>query len=230
VESTPRAYGLKAGNAALPISTAYGTFPHFRDLSLAPRLGVPSNIRVQFISPAVAGFVVFALIGFYAALIPNLLSDSLHEKSPAISGSIVFGLFAVAAACVILTSNVSSRTAMLTGMVLLTPNLWLLVAAQLTHSMPLLLCATGLGGLSAALGYRGSLEEITRIAPSDQRSEVVSSYLIAVFGGNSVPVIGIGLLAAATSSTTAHALFAAIITGLACIALVIGIKAPPPES
>jgi len=29
VESTPRAYGLKAGNAALPISTAYGTFPRF---------------------------------------------------------------------------------------------------------------------------------------------------------------------------------------------------------
>ena len=27
VESTPRAYGLKAGNADLSISTAYGTFP-----------------------------------------------------------------------------------------------------------------------------------------------------------------------------------------------------------
>ena len=43
---------------------------HIRDLSLTPRLGVPPKIRVQFISPAVIGFVVFALIGFYAALIP----------------------------------------------------------------------------------------------------------------------------------------------------------------
>jgi transposase len=32
VESTPRAYGLKAGNAAPPISTAYGTFPADRSL------------------------------------------------------------------------------------------------------------------------------------------------------------------------------------------------------
>jgi len=104
---------------------------------------------------------------------------------------------------------------MLSGLALLLPSLWLLIVAELTHSMPLLLCATALGGLSAALGYRGSLEEANRIAPSEQRSEVVSSYLIAVYGGNSVPIIGIGLLAAITSSTTAHVSFAAIITALA---------------
>jgi hypothetical protein len=92
--------------------------------------------------------------------------------------------------------------------------------------MPLLLCAAALAGLSAALGYRGSLEEVSRMAPSDQRSEVVSSYLVGVYGGNSVPIIGIGLLAAATSSTTAHLAFAAVITVLACVALLIGIKAP----
>src|SRR5215470_14882900 len=103
-------------------------------------------------------------------------------------------------------------------------SLWLLIVAKLTHSMPLLLCATALGGLSAALGYRGSLEEANRIAPSEQRSEFVSSYLIAVYGGNSVPIIGIGLLAAITSSTTAHVSFAAIITALACIALIVGMK------
>jgi MFS family permease len=197
---------------------------HLRDLSLTPRLGVPAKIRVQFISPAVTGFVVFALIGFYAALIPKLLADSLHQKSPAISGSVVFGLFAVAAACVVLTSRFAFRAAMLGGLVVLLPSVWFLVAAQLAHSMPLLLCATALGGLSAALGYRGSLEEANRIAPSDQRSEVISSYLVAVYGGNSVPVIGIGLLAAITSSITAHVIFAIVITVLACIALIAGIK------
>ena len=95
--------------------------------------------------------------------------------------------------------------------------------------MPLLLCTTALGGLTAALGYRGSLEEANRIAPSDQRSEVVSSYLVAVYGGNSVPVIGIGVLAAITSSTTAHVAFASIITLLACVALTVGINTPLKE-
>jgi hypothetical protein len=68
---------------------------------------------------------------------------------------------------------------------------------------------------------------INRIAPADQRSEVVSSYLIALFAGNSVPVIGIGLLSAATSASVAHVVFAAVITVLAGIAALTGIKYGP---
>jgi MFS family permease len=211
---------------AFTVETVEEPISRLRDLALKPRLGVPPKIRMQFISPAVTGFVVFALIGFYAALIPNLLSDSLEQKSPAVSGGTVFELFAVAALCVMLTARLRSTTASFSGLALLPPSLWLLVTAELTHSMLLLLCTTALGGLSAALGYRGSLEEVSHIAPADQRSEVVSSYLIAVYAGNSVPVIGIGLLAAVTGSTTAHISFAAIITLLACIALIVGVKAP----
>ena len=73
----------------------------------------------------------------------------------------------------------------------------------------------------------GSLEVINRIAPADQRSEVVSSYLIALFAGNSVPVIGIGVLAAAATPLVAHATFAVVITGLAGIAAWTGIRYAP---
>jgi hypothetical protein len=52
--------------------------------------------------------------------------------------------------------------------------------------MPLLLTAAAVGGVAASLGYRGSLEVVNRIAPPQQRSEVVSSYLMAAFGGNSL--------------------------------------------
>lgn len=203
---------------------------HIRELSLKPRLGVPPKMRTPFIPPAIAGFVVFALIGFYAALIPNMLAESIHQKSPAASGSVVFGLFAVAAICVILTGRLASRTAMLGGLALLPVSLWLLVSAEFAHSMSLLICATALSGLSAALGYRGSFEEMGRMVPSDQRSEVLSSYLIAIYGGNSVPVIGIGLLAALSSSIAAHVSFAAIITVLAGIALIVGMKLTPKEN
>jgi hypothetical protein len=66
--------------------------------------------------------------------------------------------------------------------------------------MPILLAAAALSGVSGGLGYRGSLEVVNRISTSDRRSEVVSSYLVAVYAGNSVPVIGIGLLSAITAS------------------------------
>jgi hypothetical protein len=104
----------------------------------------------------------------------------------------------------------------------------LLVAAQLLRSM-LLLLATMLGGISAALGYRGSLEVVNRIAPTDKRSEVVSSYLIAAYLGNSLPIIGIGLLADLVSSIAAHLAFAVIIGLLAAVAFATGMKYPPQQ-
>jgi hypothetical protein len=90
--------------------------------------------------------------------------------------------------------------------------------------MPLLIFAAVLGGVTGGLGYRGSLEVVNRIAPPDRRSETVSSYLIACFAGNSVPVIGIGFLSAHLGALTAHIIFAAVITGLAGLALWTGIK------
>ncbi|HTV38052.1 MAG TPA: hypothetical protein VMF12_16605, partial [Xanthobacteraceae bacterium] len=79
------------------------------------------------------------------------------------------------------------------------------------------------------LGYRGSLEVINRIAPADRRSEVVSAYLIALFAGNSVPVIGVGVLSAAATALFAHVTFAAVITALAAIAVFAGIRYAPDD-
>jgi len=193
-------------------------------LSLRPRVGVPQAIRLQFVPPAVTAFAVFSLLGFYAALIPNLLAESLHQSSPITSGAVVCELFAVAGIAVIFSSKLSSRVAMLSGLALLVPSLWLLVVAEAVQSLPLLLGATVLGGISGALGYRGSLAVVNGIAPVDQRSEIVSSYLVAVYSGNSVPVVGIGLLSAVTNSAVAHVALAILITFLTAIAFAVATR------
>jgi predicted MFS family arabinose efflux permease len=221
--------GAVAGGIMFVPETVTKRAQRFAELSLKPRLGVPRHIRLQFLSPAVTGFATFALIGFYGALIPNLLGESLHQSSPVIAGMVVCELFGVAAVTILSSGRLASQGAVLIGLALLPPSLWLLVAAQVAQSMPLFLFATALGGISGGLGYRGSLEVINRIAPADRRSEVVSSYLIALFAGNSLPVIGIGVLSAATDSLIAHIAFAAAITVLAGIAMLTGIKYAPNE-
>ena len=199
----------------------------YGEAALRPRLGVPRPIRLQFVSPAVSGFATFSLIGFYAALIPNLLAESLHQSAPTVAGAIVCEVFGIAAITILSTARLGSQAAMFSALALLVPAVWLLVGAELARSMPLLLLAAGLCGVAGGLGYRGSLEVINRIAPADQRSEVVSSYLIALFAGNSVPVIGIGVLAAVAGALTAHVTFAAVITALAAVAAWTGIKYAP---
>ncbi len=226
-------YLVLLGASAVAILFAPETVPRPKravgDGLLKPRLGVPQSIRLQFVSPAVTGFAIFALIGFYSALIPNLLGESLHLPAPAVAGGVVCELFLIAAVTILATGAIASQAAMLSALMLLPPSLWLLVVAEAARSMPLLVAAAAAGGVAGGLGYRGSLEVINRIAPADRRSEVVSSYLVALFAGNSVPVIGIGLLSAAAGAFTAHVTFAAAITVLAGIAMLTGIKYAPKE-
>jgi MFS family permease len=199
------------------------------EVSLRPRLGVPRSIWLQFVSPAVGGFAVFALIGLYAALIPGLLRESLYYPAPTVAGAVAAEVFGVAAVTIISTGRFGSQVTLMTALALLLPSVWLLIAAEVARSLMLVIIAAGLTGIAGGLGYRSTLEVINRIAPADRRSEVVSSYLIALFGGNSVPVIGIGLLAAAATPLKAHVAFAVVTTVLAGIAAWTGIKYAPDK-
>jgi MFS family permease len=215
-----------AGAILLPTETVTQPKP-LREIEIHPRIGVPPGIRLQFVSPAVTGFATFSLIGFYSALIPSVLGESLHLSAPLVAGLIVCELFLIAAAAILASGMFANQTATLAALLLLPPSVWILVGAEIAHSLALLVFAAALGGLAGGLGYRGSLEVINRIAPADRRSEVVSSYMIALFAGNSVPVIGIGFLATATTALTAHVTFGAAVTVLAALALLTGLKFPP---
>jgi MFS family permease len=210
-----------AGAILIPRETVTQRKP-LGDVSLRPRVGVPPGIRLQFVSPAVTGFATFSLIGFYSALIPSVLGETLHQSAPLVAGLIVCELFLVAAVAILASGMFASQTATRAALLLLPPSVWILVGAEVAHSLALLVFAAALGGLAGGLGYRGSLEVINR-----RRSEVVSSYMIAIFAGNSVPVIGIGFLAAAATALTAHVVFAAVLTVLAGVALLTGLKFAP---
>jgi len=223
-------YLVLLGGVCIAIFFAPETLAHpkrMSNASLKPRLGVPRRIWLQFVAPAATSFATFALIAFYAALIPNLLAESLHQPAPFVAGAVVCELFGIAAVTILSTGRLESRAAMLAALALLLPSVWLLVGAEVARSMPLLIFAAAVGGVAGGLGYRGSLEVVNRIAPADRRSEVVSSYFVVCFAGNSLPVIGIGLLAAAAGALTAHATFAAVIVALAGIAAATGIKYGP---
>lgn len=52
-------------------------------LEIRPRLSLPREIRGHFVAPAITGFGLMALVGFYAALMPAILSHDLHIKNHA---------------------------------------------------------------------------------------------------------------------------------------------------
>ncbi|HXR59311.1 MAG TPA: MFS transporter [Burkholderiales bacterium] len=190
-----------------------------RKVSFRPRVGVPKGIRLRFVSPAATAFANFALIGFYAALAPTVLSRDLGIDNKAAAGALACELFAVAALGVYATRAVTSRTAMLAGASLLVPSVALVAAAQAFASLWLLVLGAAVNGLAAALCYRGTLQVVNEIAPPERRAEVISSYQIISFLGNAGPVIGVGVLTAAYGPRIATGSLAAVVALLACIAL-----------
>ena len=193
-------------------------------VSLWPRLGIPRKIRGRFVSPAIAAFSIFSVLGFYSGLIPSLLSETLQNKNHAVAGLVVAELFFVGTLAVVCTPALKARTGLFLSLVLLIPSVGLLVAAKVFHSMTILLIGTGIGGLATGTGYRSSLQVVNEMAPRDQRAELVSSYLIACYCGISLPVIGIGFLAQSTSPLVADSIFGVIIALLAIVAVFVEIK------
>jgi MFS family permease len=201
-----------------------------RRLQLRPRVGIPAQIRAQFIAPALTAFAGFALAGFYFALIPGILSEALNEKNIAVGGGVVFEMAVGTVLAVFLTRRLRSSSVMFAGLLLLIPSVAALVLAEALKSMTILLLGTALAGVAIGLGYRGSLQIANAIAPADRRAEVLSSYYIACFIGNSVPIIGEGIVASYWNSLIASAAFACTIAGFAVVALIAGKRYAPQAS
>lgn len=195
-----------------------------RDISVRPRIGVPREIRAEFVAPAVTGFGAMALVGFYAALAPSILAHNLHVTDHAAAGALVFELGLAVAIVIWTTQALDSRRAMLSALMLMIPAVALVVAAQTLASMAIMIVATAMCGVAAGLGYRGSLQVVNQIAPAARRAEVVSSYFICGFSGNALPVIGIGVIATFASPILASLVFAAMIAVFAIVAFVFGLK------
>jgi MFS family permease len=123
-----------------------------RNLSLRPRIGVPREIRAEFIAPALTAFATFALLGFYTSLVPSLIKNSLGVRSYTVNGAVVFELYVFAIATVLLWRNLESRAAMVRGLALLLPTLGLLVLTREVQSLPVLLCDSALAGVAVAFG------------------------------------------------------------------------------
>ncbi len=195
----------------------------FARASLRPRLGVAKNVRAEFVGVAVAAFATFAVLGFYSALIPSLMAESLGVRSHAASGAVVGGMF-LTGALAIATIRVSPRTGLIAGLALLLPGVTALVGAQYLRSFALLLAAAGVGGLAAGLGYRCGLEVVNSISPEHERAQLVSSYLVVCYIAISLPVVGVGLVSREAGSLVADAIFGAVNVLLAAGILVFEVR------
>jgi len=206
------------GGVALLVLAARETLDRAQagSFDLTPRLAIPRGKRLAFIAPAAAGFAAMAVVGYYAALGPTMLHDTVRLTNQALTGLIVAELFAVAAVAILLTRQIEPRRVLIWGLVLTPAGLGALVAAQTWSSLALMLIGTTVSGVASAFSYRGGLGTINALAPADRRAELASTYFICCFMGNALPIIGVGALSEAIGAVSADRIFA---LGLTIVAL-----------
>lgn len=200
---------------------------HASELSLKPRIGVPRDLRLPFMAPAAMAFAMFALGGFYGALTPGLLSGRLQQHNLAVVGAVVALFFGTGSLVAASSGQLRNRTALLLSTALLLAGLALLLLADGARSMPWLLVATIVTGAAMAIGFRCSLGMVNEMAPSAQRAELLSAFLLICYTANSLPVIGVGVLSQLVSAFVAYLAFAALLAALAVTACVIGLRYAP---
>jgi MFS family permease len=192
-------------------------------MRLGLRFGVPPGKRTAFAAPGITSFVLYSLVGFYSALMPNLLSQTLHVTGHLASGLLVFALFMAGVITVFATARATSRSVMLWGVGLMLPALALMVAAENFRSLPLLILASLAGGISLGVGWRGALEVAAQIAPAGQRAELMSMLFVCGNLGLALPVIGVGVVSALATPALADRIFAGVIALLSLTGLGFGL-------
>ena len=158
--------------------------------------------------------------GLFLAVMPSYTGQLvLHSRNLALLGLV---------AALVLVSSVAAQLAVrrgappaltqAAGLVLLAVGLLALVLAAPVDSPALLITGVILAGAGHGMAFLAAQDDLTRIAPDPQRAEVSAAFYVCIYLGVSVPIIGIGLVAVATTLFTAIATFAAI-TGAGALVL-----------
>jgi MFS family permease len=177
---------------------------------------VPPQIRGAFARAGLTAAAVWAVVaGLFLAVMPSYAGQLvLHSRNLAVLALVTaLVLIASCAAQLIVRRGAPPAQAQAAGLMLLAAGLLALVLASPARTIALLVTGAILAGVGHGMAFLGAQDDLTRIAPRQQRAEVSAAFYVCIYLGVSVPVIGIGLLAVATTLFTAVTAFAAVTGG-----------------
>lgn len=175
---------------------------------------VPVGVRYPFALGSGVCFVARAVAGLFIALVPSYAASLLDENNLLVGGGAVSVMLGTACAAQVVARRAPVRWTMASGMVAQVAGLAAIVAAVPTQSIPLLLAGAILDGAGLGLAFMGGLGLVGRVAPPENRAEVLSACYVIIYLGESLPVLGVGYGAGWVGLYPAVTAFAVLIGGL----------------
>ena len=181
---------------------------------------VSRKIFAGFLAASLAGGLGWSIAGLFVALIPSYLSHLLHIRNLAAGGILVALMLGSSVAVQLALVHISNFRLLISGLAGAIVGLAAIVAAW--HSSSLVLMVTGsiISGAAMGMAYLGSISEINRLAPPEERGQVNSLYFMIVYLFFSVPMIVLGFVASRLGLYTAVLSFAAAIVLIAVCVMI----------
>ncbi len=170
--------------------------PVSASVSFKPHLGLPApEVRPGFFVASLAVFTAYALFSLLASLAPSFLDSLIPLRGPAVSGTSVAAVLFCSALVQLPARRLSVRGGLLIALAFMGIGIVLLAVALRTASGTMFVTADISIGLGHGLAFMSGLRLLNRIAPEDQRSGILSTFLSIAYLGSILPVIAVGYLA-----------------------------------
>ena len=187
--------------------------------SFKPRVAVPARARVAFLAMTPINVALWALSGFYLALMPSLLVTITDPAAAWLGGLAVAALMAGAAAAILVLRRYSASSALILGAGALVAGLLGVLAGANVASPSLLLASSALAGLGFGAAYLGALGSIAPLAEPHERGALMAAFYIEGYLSYALPAVGAGYLAQEIGLLAAANVFGAALILLACAAI-----------
>ena len=186
--------------------------------SFKPRVAVPARARVAFLAMTPINVALWALSGFYLALMPSLLVTITDPAAAWLGGLAVAALMAGAATAILVLRRYSASSALILGAGALVAGLLGVLAGANVASPSLLLASSALAGIGFGAAYLGALGSIAPLAEPHERGALMAAFYIEGYLSHALPAVGAGYLAQEIGLLAAANVFGAALILLACAA------------
>ncbi|WP_236570837.1 MFS transporter [Streptomyces sp. GF20] len=179
---------------------------------------IPRAARWSFLIAGANGFLAWAVVGIYLALLPSLLARTPHGGGPALSGGVLAMVLLWSILAQLAGARGSVRGVQQTGVIALIASVLLLAATQ-AASLPATLGSALLAGAGHGLAYSGATRAVDVRTPPEHRAGVGSALYLLFYLGSGVPAVATGLMATWMSLPTAVTLLSWAAAAFGAVAL-----------
>lgn len=204
----------------------------WRSLLRLQRLGVPAEIRGQFVIACFGVTAAWSVGGLYLGLGGSLVKQLLQGNNHFIAGLVIVSMQGVAGVAQLVWklrwSSVSNTVVSVVGCAALLVGM-LVVALSLVVGRPaIFFVGAVVTGIGFGLAFMGSTRQVTQVAPAARRGEILAAYFVVAYLAFSIPVVAAGFLTTRVGLSHTFYLFAASIAIVSIITMVYTFRRAAP--